>query len=69
MSTDTARHCELIDGIKSAMGKNDGSFEKAVTKAYEHVFEHLGRLNTHVSTGGPDDEDRRLEDGESATLR
>ncbi|TXN76425.1 hypothetical protein FV228_00550 [Methylobacterium sp. WL18] len=59
----------MLGALKDAQGKGDGSFEKAVTAAFEHVFEHLDRLNDHVARGGPDGEDRRLENGESATLR
>lgn len=53
MSSDTAKHHELLSALKEARGKADGSFEQAVTDAFEHVFEHLDRLNTHVSAGGP----------------
>ena len=69
MSNDIQKHHALISGLKAAMGKADGSFEQAVTSAFEHVFEHLGRLNSHVSLGGPDGEDRALKPGESSTLR
>ncbi|MCJ2050088.1 hypothetical protein [Methylobacterium sp. J-070] len=69
MPSDIEKHRELLDGLKAAMGKNDGAFEQAVTSAFEHVFEHLGRLNSHVSLGEGANEDRPLEDGESATLR
>lgn len=69
MSTDTEKHRALLGALKDAHGKGDGSFEKAVTAAFEHVFEHLGRLNDHVSQGGPDGGERRLEDGESPSLR
>jgi hypothetical protein len=69
MSTDTEKHRALLGALKDAQGKSDGSFEKAVTAAFEHVFEHLGRLNDHVARGGPDGGERRLEDGESPTLR
>ena len=69
MSSDTERHRELMDGLRSAMGKNDGSFEQAVTKAFEHVFDHLGRLNSHTSLGGADGEERQVKYGEPATLR
>jgi hypothetical protein len=69
MSSDTEKHHALISGLKAAIGKGDGSFEQAVTSAFEHVFEHLDRLNTHVSLGGPDGEDRPLKPGESSTLR
>ncbi|MHC2106791.1 hypothetical protein [Methylobacterium sp. CM6246] len=69
MSADTEKHRALLGALKDAHGKGDGSFEKAVTAAFEHVFEHLGRLSDHVARGGPDGEERRLEDGESATLR
>ena len=50
-------------------GKGDGSFERAVTDAFEHVFEHLGRLNDHVALSGPDGGDAPLKPGESPTLR
>ena len=40
------------------MDKTDGFFEQAVTGAFEHVFEHLERLSSHASVGGPDGEDR-----------
>ena len=69
MSTDTDKHRGLLDALRMAQGKSDGSFEKAVTAAFEHVFEHLERLNDHVSPGGPDDGDRHLKPGESPTLR
>ncbi|GAA0263966.1 hypothetical protein GCM10008965_35020 [Methylorubrum aminovorans] len=55
--------------MKPAQGTQDGSFETAVTRALEHVFEHLERLNSHVWTGGPEGEDRPLKPGESPTLR
>ena len=69
MSADTEKHHELISELKAAMGKADGSFEQVVTSALEHVFEHLDRLGTHVSMGGPDGEDRPLKPGETPTLR
>ncbi|MCJ2124596.1 hypothetical protein [Methylobacterium sp. J-077] len=69
MSSDTEKHHALLSGLKSAIGKGDGSFEQAVTSAFEHVFKHLDRLNSHVSVGGRDGEDRPLQDGESSTLR
>lgn len=69
MSTDTEKHRALLGALKDAQGKGDGSFETAAVAAFEHVFEHLGRLNDHVAQGGPDGEERRLKDGESATLR
>ncbi len=69
MSEDTEKHRALLSALRAAQGKGDGSFEQAVTNALEHVFEHLGRLNDHVSLGGPDGEDRHLKPGESPTLR
>ncbi|MCJ2011753.1 hypothetical protein [Methylobacterium sp. J-076] len=69
MSNDTETHHALLSALKAAEGKGDGSFERAVTEAFAHVFEHLGRLNNHVSVGGPDGEDRHLKPGESSTLR
>lgn len=69
MSSDTDTHHALIGELKAAMGRGDGTFEQAVTRAFAHVFEHLDRLNSHVSIGGPDGEDRPLKTGESATLR
>jgi len=69
MSSDTETHRDLIAGLKNAMGKGDGSFEEAVTRAFEHVFDHLGRLNSHVSLGGPGGQERPLKPGESETLR
>ena len=69
MSSDTAKHRELLRALKEAQGKADGSFEQAVTSALEHVFEHLDRLNSHVSMGGPEGEDRPLTPDESPTLR
>ncbi|MHB2209712.1 hypothetical protein [Methylobacterium sp. CM6257] len=69
MSSDTEKHHTLLSALKAAQGKGDGSFEQAVTDAFEHVFEHLDRLNSHVSLGGPDGEDRHLKPGESPTLR
>ncbi|MFF8800886.1 MULTISPECIES: hypothetical protein [unclassified Methylobacterium] len=69
MSSDTAKHRELFRALKDAQGKADGSFEQAVTSAFEHVFEHLDRLNSHVSVGGPEGEDRPLKPDESPTLR
>ena len=69
MSSDTAKHHELLHALKDAQGKADGSFEQAVTSALEHVFEHLDRLNSHVSMGGPEGEDRPLKPDESPTLR
>ncbi|MCJ2039782.1 hypothetical protein MKK55_12650 [Methylobacterium sp. J-059] len=69
MSSDTEKHHALLSALKAAQGKADGSFELTVTNAFEHVFEHLGRLNSHVSVGGPHGEDRPLQDGETTTLR
>ncbi|MCJ2022455.1 hypothetical protein MKK84_34495 [Methylobacterium sp. E-065] len=69
MSIDTEKHHALLSALKAAQGKGDGSFEQAVTDAFEHVFEHLGHLNSHVSLGGPDGDDRHLKPGESPTLR
>ncbi|KQP42742.1 hypothetical protein ASF49_02585 [Methylobacterium sp. Leaf104] len=69
MASDTETHRDLINGLKTAMGKGDGSFEQAVTRAFEHVFDHLDRLNSHVSLGGPGGQDRPLQPGESETLR
>ncbi|WP_342152057.1 hypothetical protein [Methylorubrum sp. SB2] len=69
MSSDTERHHLLLSALKAAQGKGEGSFEQAVTAAFEHVFEHLDRLNSHVSLGGPDGEDQPLKPGESSTLR
>ncbi len=65
MSRDTETHQALLSALKAAQGRSDGSFEKAVTDAFAHVFEHLERLN---AVSGPD-EDRALEPGESPTLR
>lgn len=69
MSSDTEKHQELISALRAAQGKSDSSFKQAVTTAFEHVFDHLGRLNSHTSPGGPDGEERQVKDGESATLR
>nr|WP_244409773.1 hypothetical protein [Methylorubrum populi] len=69
MSTDTDKHRGLLDALRAAQGRGDGSFEQAVTAAFEHVFEHLDRLNDHVSPGGPDGGDRHLKPGETPTLR
>ncbi|WP_342108097.1 hypothetical protein [Methylobacterium sp. SI9] len=69
MSKDTEKHHALLSALKEAQGKGDGSFEHAVTDAFAHVFEHLGRLNDHVSLGGPDGGAPHLKPGESATLR
>ncbi|MCJ2088489.1 hypothetical protein MKK88_21260 [Methylobacterium sp. E-005] len=69
MSTDTEKHRELLGALRDAQDKGNGSFEKAVTAAFEHVFEHLGPLNDHVSPGGPDGGDRHLQPSESPTLR
>ena len=69
MSSDTEKHGELLTALRDAQGKGDGSFDRAVTAAFEHVFEHLGRLNAHVSPGGADGADPALKPGESATLR
>ncbi|KQP91276.1 hypothetical protein [Methylobacterium sp. Leaf117] len=69
MSSDTEKHRELLAALKGAQGKSDGSFEQAVTNAFQHVFDHLGRLNSHVSLGGAEGEDRQLRSDESATLR
>ncbi|WP_019905852.1 hypothetical protein [Methylobacterium sp. 77] len=65
MASDTERHQALLTALKAAQGKGDGSFEQAVTSAFEHVFEHLERLN---AVSGPDEE-RPLHPGESSTLR
>lgn len=69
MSSDLERHHALLSALKAAQGKGDGSFERAVMDAFEHVFEHLNRLNSHISLGGPEGEDRHLKPGESPTLR
>ena len=69
MSSDTDQHRALLGALKDAQGKGDGSFEQAVTNAFAHVFEHLGRLNDHVSLGGPDGADPHLKPGETPTLR
>ena len=69
MSTDTHKHRALMDALRDAQGKGDGSFERAATDAFEHVFEHLERLNDHVALGGPDGGDAPLKPGESPTLR
>ncbi|WP_289015833.1 hypothetical protein [uncultured Methylobacterium sp.] len=69
MSSDTEKHQALLSALRNAQGKGDGSFERAVTDAFDHVFEHLDRLNSHVSLGGPEGEDRHLKPGESPTLR
>jgi hypothetical protein len=69
MSSDIEKHRALLTALRDAQGKGDGSFERAVTDAFEHVFDHLARLNDHVSSGGPGGEDRHLKPGESATLR
>lgn len=74
MSEDIEKHRALLSALKDAAGKNaagkgDGSFERAVTNAFEHVFEHLGRLNDHVALSGPDGGDPHLKPGESPTLR
>lgn len=69
MSRDTETHHRLLSALKAAQGKGDGSFEAAVTAAFEHVFEHLTRLNDHVSPGGPDGGEPHLQPGESPTLR
>lgn len=69
MSSDIDKHRELLAALKGAQGKGDGSFEQAVTRGFEHVFDHLERLNFHVSLGGPEGEDRHLKKGESPTLR
>ena len=69
MSSDTEKHHALLSALKAAQGKGDASFERAVTDAFEHVFEHLDRLNSHVSLGGPEGEDSHLKPGESPTLR
>lgn len=69
MSSDIETHRALLSALKDAQGKGDGAFEQAVTNAFAHVFEHLGRLNDHVSLGGPDGGDPHLKPGESPTLR
>lgn len=69
MSSDTEKHEALLSALKQAQGKGDGSFEQAVTAAFEHVFEHLGRLNEHVSAPGTGGGEQHLKPGESATLR
>lgn len=69
MSSDTEKHHALLSALRAAQGKGDGAFERAVTDAFEHVFEHLNRLNSHVSLGGPEGGDRHLKPDESPTLR
>lgn len=69
MSSDTQKHQELLSALKAAAGQGDAKFEAAVISAFEHVFEHLDRLNSHVSAGGSGGEDRHLKPGESSTLR
>ncbi|KMO19740.1 hypothetical protein [Methylobacterium indicum] len=69
MSEDTEKHRALLSALRDAAGRGDGSFEQAVTNAFEHVFEHLGRLNDHVALSGSDGGDPHLKPGESPTLR
>ena len=69
MSSDTEKHRELLSALMRAQGKGEGSFEQAVTAAFEHVFDHLERLNSHVSLDGPGGEEQSLKPGESPTLR
>ena len=69
MSSDTEKHRALLKALRDAQGKGGGAFEQAVTDAFEHVFEHLGRLNDHVALAGPDGGDPQLKPGESPTLR
>ena len=69
MSEDTEKHRALLSALNAARGKGDGAFEQAVTNAFEHVFEHLARLNDHVAPGGADGGDPHLKPGESPTLR
>jgi hypothetical protein len=71
MSSDTDTHHALLSALRSAQGRGQGddAFEKAVTAAFEHVFAHLDRLNGHVSSGGPEGDERHLKPGESPTLR
>ena len=69
MSSDNETHRALLSALKAAEGKGDGSFDRAVTAAFEHIFDHLERLNAHVSLGGPGGEDAPLKPGESPTLR
>lgn len=69
LSSDDQKHQELLNALRASQGERDGSFDEAVTRAFQHVFEHLGRLNLHVSVGGPEGEDRHLKAGESPTLR
>ncbi|GLS42726.1 hypothetical protein [Methylobacterium brachythecii] len=66
MSDDRDKHRQLLSALKQAQGTGDGSFEHAVIRAFEHVFEHLERLNAVSDPGG---EDRPLKPGETATLR
>ncbi|KQP59077.1 hypothetical protein ASG40_18695 [Methylobacterium sp. Leaf399] len=69
MSSDIETHRALIAGLKAAMGKADGTFEQAVTSAFEHVFEHLERLDARGADSGPEGKDRPLKPGEPSTLR
>ena len=69
MASDTQKHHELLSALKAAQGKSNGSFEQVVTQAFEHVFEHLERLNSHVSGSNPEGGERALGTGESPTLR
>lgn len=69
MSSDTEKHTKLLNALRASQGERDGSFEETVTRAFEHVFEHLARLNSHVSAGGPTGDDRPLKPNESPTLR
>lgn len=69
MSSDAETHRELLARLRAATGEGDGSFELAVVRAFEHVFDHLERPNSHVLVGGPDGKERPLNAGESPTLR
>ncbi|MBX9933007.1 MAG: hypothetical protein K2Y56_15945 [Methylobacterium sp.] len=69
MPNDTDKHRELLSALRAAQASGNANVDEAVVRAFEHVFEHLERLNSHVSAGGPEGEGRPLEAGESPTLR
>lgn len=69
MSSDTEKHQQLLSALKAAQANGNAAVDQSVIDAFQHVFEHLERLNSHTSLGGPDGEERELKAGESPTLR
>ena len=72
MTSDTEKHTELLAKLRASAG--DGPFDQAALEAFEHIFEHLGRLgsgNPGASAAGnlPLAEDAPIKPGEPPPYR